>query len=199
MNKVLYISANPKSSHSHTLDLANAFVAEYKKSHPADEVVTLDLYKENIQFLDEAMITSMFSGGENKAKAHAELFASCNKYIIAAPMWNLSIPAILKAYIDYISYVGIAFKYTDKGPIGLLSDKDRKVIHVVARGGMYAAGSPAASYECGDSYLRTILGFFGITNVQTLALELTGVLQGEALIKAKDHAVATATAMAKEF
>ena len=61
-------------------------------------------------------------------------------------MWNLSIPAILKAYIDYISVSGITFKYTSNGSVGLLNDK--KAVHIVSRGGEYEN----ASYEMGDRY-----------------------------------------------
>ena len=80
-------------------------------------------------------------------------------------MWNLSIPAILKAYIDYVSVTGITFKYTEEGPVGLLNNK--KAVHIVSRGGEYR-NSP---YEMGDRYLRCILRFFGINDIETIAIE----------------------------
>jgi len=85
-------------------------------------------------------------------------------------MWNLSIPAILKAYIDYVSVTGITFKYTAEGPVGLL--KDKKAVHIVSRGGEYGD----APYEMGDRYLRTILGFFGIQDMKTIAVESLDVV-----------------------
>ena len=79
-------------------------------------------------------------------------------------------PAILKAYIDYISVTGITFKYTAQGPVGILNNK--KAVHIVSRGGEYVN----APYEMGDKYLRTILGFFGIEEVETIAIENVDVI-----------------------
>jgi FMN-dependent NADH-azoreductase len=67
------------------------------------------------------------------AEKYAYQFAEADKYIIAAPFWNLSFPAILKAYIDYICVTGITFKYTAEGPVGL--GQGKKAVHIVARGG----------------------------------------------------------------
>ena len=199
MSKILFIKANPKSDNeSNTFKLANVFIEEYKSNNPDDEIITLDLYKENIKHLDGEMLRGIFAGEDNEVKRHAELFASADKYVIAAPMWNLSIPSILKSYIDYVSYVGITFKYTENGAVGLLAGKNKKAVHVVTRGGMYSEG-PAKEYELGDKYLRTLLGFLGIYDVETLSLELTNVLQGEELEAARDKSNERAREMAKTF
>lgn len=199
MSKVLYIKANPKPvEQSVTFKMSEAFYTEYRELHPGDEVVILDLYKEGIKFLDEQMISAMFSGKDNEMKEHAKKFASYDKYIIAAPMWNLGSPAILKAYIDYITYAGITFKYTAEGPVGLLANQGKKAVHIVARGGQYSEG-PGASYEMGDRYIRTILGFMGITDITTVSSELTGVLQGEDLAKSINASIEKAKSIAKNF
>ncbi|MGX4601184.1 FMN-dependent NADH-azoreductase [Faecalimicrobium sp. JNUCC 81] len=173
MSRVLYIKANIKpEGQSRTFKVSDEFVEEYKKNNPNDEVVTLDLYKENIDFLRPEDLEKLFGSKDEESKNHPKLkyayqFAEADKYIIAAPMWNLSIPAILKAYIDYVSVSGITFKYTAQGPVGLLNNK--KAVHIVSRGGDYN-NSP---YEMGDRYLKTILGFFGITDMKTIALDNT--------------------------
>lgn len=173
MSRVLYIKANIKpEGQSRTFKVSDEFVEEYKKNNPNDEVVTLDLYKENIDFLRPQDLEKLFSSKDEESKNHPKLkyayqFAEADKYIIAAPMWNLSIPAILKAYIDYVSVSGITFKYTAQGPVGLLNNK--KAVHIVSRGGDYN-NSP---YEMGDRYLKTILGFFGIADMKTIALDNT--------------------------
>ena len=87
-------------------------------------------------------------------------------------MWNLSISAILKVYIDYISVSGITFKYTSGGSVGLL--KYKKAVHIVSRGGKYEN----APYEMGDRYLRIILGFFCISDISTIAIENVDVAGG---------------------
>lgn len=173
MSKVLYIKANIKpEGQSRTFKISDEFVEEYKKNNPNDEIIILDLYKENIDFLRPEDLEKLFIAKDEESKNHPKLkyayqFAEVEKYIIAAPMWNLSIPAILKAYIDYVSVSGITFKYTGQGPIGLLNNK--KAVHIVSRGGNYN-NSP---YEMGDRYLKTILGFFGITDMETIALDNT--------------------------
>ncbi|MEG6616234.1 NAD(P)H-dependent oxidoreductase [Peptococcaceae bacterium 1198_IL3148] len=201
MGKILFIKANPKpDEHSNTFKLANVFLQEYIKYHPKDEkeITTLDLYQLGIRLLDGEMIAAKFSGQHNEVHAYAQQFAAAEKYIIAAPMWNLSIPAILKAYFDYVVQVGITFKYTENGPVGLLTDKPRKAVHIVSRGGMYSEG-PAAQYEMGDRYVRTILNFMGIPHVETIKLELADVLQGEALAAAQEKAYYEARDLAKVF
>ena len=173
MSKVLYIKANIKpEGQSRTFRISDEFVESYKKQHPNDEVVVLDLYKEGIDFLRPEDLGVLFGPKTEESKKHPHLkyayqFVEADKYIFAAPMWNLSIPAILKAYIDYISVTGITFKYTAEGPVGLCQNK--KAIHIVTRGGEYKD----MPYEMGDRYLRTILGFFGIEDIQTLAVDNT--------------------------
>ena len=192
MSKVLYIKANIKQEgESRTFKVSDSFVEEYKKNNPNDEVVV------NIDFLRQEDLGVIFGPKNDESKNNPKLkyayqFAEADKYIIAAPMWNLSFPAILKAYIDYVSVTGITFKYTAEGPVGLLNNK--KAIHIVARGGEYVN----APYEMGDRYLRTILGFFGITEVETLAIENLDVMGADVEGKVND-AINNASNIAKNF
>jgi FMN-dependent NADH-azoreductase len=174
MNKVLYIKANAKPDGvSRTFKISDKFVEEYIRNNPEDEVITLDLYKEGIKPLSTSDIDVLFGPKTEDSKNHPLLkyvyqFISADKYIIAEPLWNLGIPAILKAYIDYICVIGITFKYTEMGPIGLCENK--KAINITTRGGEYSV-EPFASYELGDKYLRTIFGFLGITDFTTISAE----------------------------
>ncbi|WHH59942.1 FMN-dependent NADH-azoreductase [Petroclostridium sp. X23] len=174
MSKVLYIKANAKPEGvSRTYRISDSFIESYKQSHPNDEIISLDLYKEDIDFLSIDDINTVFGPKDDKNKNHPILkyayqFAEVDKYVIAEPMWNLSIPAILKAYIDYICVVGITFKYTEDGPVGLCQGK--KAINISARGGQYAV-EPFSSFEMGDRYLRAILGFLGITDFTTISAD----------------------------
>lgn len=179
MNKVLIVKSNPNGDEvSKTAKLTASFIKEYKALNPEDQIDVYDTYEQNAQPLTSEEINLMFSGQENRIKDEAVKFASYDKIVIAAPMWNLSIPASLKCYIDYISYVGVSFKYTETGPVGLLENK--KALFLTSRGGMYKSG-PAQSFEMGELYLRTIFGFFGITDFQSVALENTNVLTPEQL------------------
>ena len=198
MSKVLYVKANIKNEgESRTFKVSDSFVEEYKKNNPEDEIITLDLYKENIDFLRVDDLGKLFGPKDEESKNNSILkyayqFADADKYIIAAPMWNLSFPAILKAYIDYVSVTGITFKYTEKGPVGLLNDK--KAVHIVSRGGGY----DKSPYEMGDRYLRTILGFFGIKDIETIAIDNLDVM-GVNVKEKVEEGIEKAISLAKKF
>lgn len=201
MSKVLYIKANVKpEGQSRTFKISDSFLEEYKKNNPNDEIITLDLYNENINFLKGEDLGAVFGSKDENSKNHPILkyayqFAEVDKYIVAAPMWNLNIPAILKAYIDYVSVTGITFKYTANGPVGLCEGK--KAVHIVSRGGAYSEG-PASAVEMGDRYLKTIFGFFGITDFTTIAADNLDVI-GEDVEAIVQNAIKNAQKIAKEF
>lgn len=198
MSTVLYIKANIKNDgESRTFKVSDSFIEEYKKRNPEDEVIELDLYKEKIDFLRPEDLGKIFGPKDEESKnnpilKYAYQFAEADKYIVAAPMWNLSMPAILKAYIDYVSVTGITFKYTAEGPVGLLNNK--KAVHIVARGGEYAN----APYEMGDRYLKTIFAFFGVTDMETIAIENVDVVGADVQAKV-DEAIDRAKLLLEKF
>ena len=200
MSKVLYIKANAKpEGTSRTFKISDSFVQQYRQQNPNDEIITLDLYKEGIGFLTEEGI-SLHRPEPGEGKNHPVLkyayqFAEADKFIIAAPLWNLSFPAILKAYIDYICVTGITFKYTAEGPVGL--GQGKKAVHIVSRGGGYSE-EPFAAYEMGDRYLRTIFGFLGITDFTTISADKLDVI-GENVEAILENAINKAKTVAKEF
>lgn len=178
MSKVLYIKANAKlEGESRTFAISDKFIEEYKKHNPSDEIITLDLYKEGIEFLPVGQLNQLHApkpGDINHpVLKYAFQFLEADKCVIAEPLWNLSIPAILKAYIDYICVTGITFKYTENGPVGLCSGK--KVINITTRGGKYSEDK-LKDIEMGDKYLRTILGFLGVNDFTTVSAEELDVI-----------------------
>lgn len=200
MATVLYIKANAKpEGQSRTFRVSDAFIDEYKANHPEDKIVKLDLYKEGIDFLTEEGVMmhkpQPGEGRDHPVLKYAWQFRDADKYVIAEPLWNLSIPAILKAYIDYVTVNGITFGYTQAGPMGLCQLK--KAINITARGGNYSTGG-FADYEMGDRYLRTILGFLGVCDYQTLAAESLDVV-GTDVEAVVEDAVKRARAIAKDF
>lgn len=184
MKKVLYIKANPKGSeNSRTLKISDALSKKYQNE--GHSVTELDLYKENLSHLDMEVIGKLFSGEANEVTKYVNDFVTYDEYIIAAPMWNLSIPSILKTYLDHIIVTGKTFAYTENGPQGLLQGK--KATHVTTRGGFYAEG-PGAAYEMGDRYLKTILGFIGI-QTETIVLEGTDAQAPEVVIEQLNNVI----------
>lgn len=174
MEKILYIKANPKKTEeSYTFRMSETFVNKYRESHPESIITELDLYKENLPY-PTMEILKKTQEEENEYSKYSIDFASYDKYIIASPMWNFSIPSILKSYIDYIVVAHRTFKYTPKGPKGLLTG--RKAIHITASGGSYKKDSP---FENSHSYLKLMFKFMGIEDFEKLALEGTKALEKE--------------------
>lgn len=198
MSKVLYIKANIKpEGESRTFQVSDYFVEQYQKEHPQDEIVILDLYKEEIDFLRPEDLGKIYgpkdeSSKQNPVLKYAYQFVEADKYIFAAPMWNLGAPAIIKAYFDYVSVAGITFKYGESGPVGLCEGK--KAVHITSRGGVYAG----TSIEMDDRYLRTILGLFGVKDVTTIPVEGVDILGIDVVAKVNE-AKEIAKNVASEF
>ncbi|WP_114417891.1 FMN-dependent NADH-azoreductase [Marinospirillum perlucidum] len=121
-----------------------------------------------------------------------EVFAA-DVLVIGAPLYNFSIPTQLKAWVDRIAQVGRTFRYTEKGPEGLL--KNKRAIIASARGGVYSQGEMAAM-EHQESYLKTLLGFIGITDVQVVraeGLNMGDEIRGQALDAAHEDILSLAS------
>ncbi|MQP67576.1 FMN-dependent NADH-azoreductase [Niveispirillum sp. SYP-B3756] len=103
-----------------------------------------------------------------------EEFLAADVLVIGAGLYNFTIPSQLKAWIDRICVAGKTFRYGANGPEGLCGAK--RVIVALARGGVYSSG-PAADFEHGETYLKAIFGFLGITNVEFIIAE--GVAMGD--------------------
>lgn len=179
MATVLHIWANPKpKSESYSLRLAQAFIERYRQLSPRDEIIDLDLYQQDIPFIDGEVLRCWEQGaegasGETRAKLLAidrltDSFIQADKYIFVTPMWNLGIPPLMKAYIDTICIAGKTFKYTAQGSVGLLRGK--KAVHIQAWGGVYSHG-PMQDLELGDRYIRSILTFLGVEDYQAVIAE----------------------------
>ncbi|WP_243388329.1 FMN-dependent NADH-azoreductase [Bacillus kexueae] len=211
MSKVLYITANPKTTEqSFSLQVGEEFLAAYQQANPQDEIIKLDLYKTNVPLIDEDVMSAWgklqqgtaFEAltAEEQAKVGQmntllEQFMEADKYVFVTPLWNFSVPAIMKAYVDNISIAGKTFKYTENGPVGLLEGK--KALHIQARGGIYSEG-PAKDMEMGDRYLQTVLGFLGVKDVQSIIVEGVNFMPEKAEdIKAK--AIEEAKQVAQTF
>jgi FMN-dependent NADH-azoreductase len=87
-------------------------------------------------------------------------FLAADTIVIGAPMYNFTLSTQLKSWLDRILVAGKTFRYTADGPEGLAGGK--RVIVALARGGFYEAGSPAASLEHLETYLRSVFNFIGI-------------------------------------
>ena len=173
MPTLLQIDSSPLSS-SISRELTREFVSNWKNAHPSGQVVVRDLAANPPKPLDQATIYATFTPEEARQPEQKDLIAyseeaiaeleKADEYVIGVAMHNFSIPAVLKLWIDQVVRRGRTFSYGAEGPKGLLSGKKATVL--VATGGVYDAGSPYAAFNFIDPYLRTILGFIGISDVK---------------------------------
>lgn len=201
MKKVLYIKANIKpEGQSRTFKVSDNFIEEYKRLNPEDEIITLDLYKEGIDFLRPEDLGVVFGPKTEESKKHPILkyayqIVEADKIVVAAPMWNLGSPAILKAYFDYVSVTGITFKYTAEGPVGMC--KADKALIVSGRGGDYS-NEITSQFEMGERYIRAILSFFGVKDIKSVSAENLDVI-GIDVDKVVSDSIEQAKEIAKDF
>ncbi|RAU92267.1 FMN-dependent NADH-azoreductase [Paenibacillus sp. YN15] len=211
MSTLLYITAHPLDHQaSYSLAVGKAFIDAYREAHPQDNIVHLDLYKLGIPYIDAdvfsgwgqlrsgAAFDKLSDAEKSKIAKLNELvdqFVAADKYVFVTPLWNLSSPPVLKAYIDAICIAGKTFKYTETGPVGLLNGK--LALHIQARGGMYSEG-PAAALESGHSYLVKILNFMGVTQVDAIFVEGMSAFPDKAE-DIKQKAIAQAKEKAAQF
>ncbi|MES2163838.1 MAG: FMN-dependent NADH-azoreductase [Pseudomonadota bacterium] len=189
MATVLHINSSVRQTGSLSRQLGGEFVAKWQAANPDGTVVTRDLAASPVPHLTEQMMGAYFTPAEqrNADQAHTiktsdalvdELLAA-DTIVIGAPMYNFSVTSGLKAWIDHVARVGRTFKYGANGPEGLVHGK--KVIVFVASGGVYSEG-PAAAYDHVTTYLRSVLGFLGMTDVTFVVAE--GVAMGEEAVAA---------------
>lgn len=184
--KLLHIDSSPLNGGSVSRELTRRIVAEWRAAHPHTKVEHLDLGQDAPGHL--SMDSLGFRMGVNAEglsdvqRKENELseklvsqFLAADVVVVGAPMYNFSIPSQLKAWIDRVAQAGRTFKYTEKGPVGLAAGKT--VIVASSRGGVYSTNPALAGLDHQESYLKTVFGFFGITDVRFVRAE--GVAMGD--------------------
>ena len=196
MSKVLYIQASPRGKRSHCIAVADAFIDTYKQKNPDNEIVTLNIFDTSIPNFDGLVVQAKYAILHGKSHSKEELqawsevekvieqFKSADKYVLAIPMWNFSIPYRLKQYIDILVQPGYTFGYSeDAGYQGLVVGKP--ILVVYARGGEYPAGSETEAFDLQKKYIELIFGFIGFENIRSVVVEPT--LQGGPEVAAEKH------------
>jgi len=185
MPDLLHIAASPRGDLSHSRRLADAFLAAYREAHPHDTIEELELWDLALPALDAEVLTAreaLFSGKPASGAAHerwqeveqfARQFKSAKKLLLSVPMWNFSVPYVLKHYMDLVMQPGISFHYSSKtGYRGLVDGREAIVIQASA--GSYHDGSNWEPYDFLTPYLRFWLELMGYTEIHTIPLTHTG-------------------------
>ena len=208
--KLLHIDSSITGSQSVSRQLTRDIVSQWTASHPNTVVDYLDLVEdtpghlsaESMGFRLPASSTAL-SATQQRENAVSEAlvaqFLAADVIVMGAPLYNFSIPSQLKSWIDRVAQAGRTFTYTATGPKGLAGGKT--VIVASTRGGVYSTSEGGRAMEHQESYLQTVFGFLGITDVRFVRAE--GVAMGdakkaEALAQAASHIQASTHAAAND-
>jgi FMN-dependent NADH-azoreductase len=182
--KLLHLDSSITGQHSVSRTLGAEIVAAHVAQHPGIEVTYHDLANEPVMHLSPAHLAA-FQGGQVEGAALAQDLAHGASYldelvatdvlVIGAPMYNHGVPSQLKAWIDRVVVAGKTFRYTERGPEGLLP-AGMKVFIAASSGGLYSGDSPAKAFEHSVSYLTGVLAHMGLKDVTVIRAE--GVAMG---------------------
>lgn len=175
MKTLLEIRSSMNSDHGQSSRLADQFVAKWRAAHPAGRVIVRDLARAPVPHLDADRFGAFVARPEQRTTEQTDVvrysdalvaeLKSADVVVLAVPLYNFGVPSTLKAYFDHVARAGVTFRYTDKGPVGLLTGKQAVVF--ATRGGQYA-GTPQDSQT---PFLRSFLAFLGMTDVEFVYAE----------------------------
>jgi FMN-dependent NADH-azoreductase len=171
MSRILHLDASPRGERSISRQLSREFIEQWKRLHPADSVIYRDVGHTPPPHVTENWVIGAFTPPDtHPPEAQAAMrfsdalideFLSADRYVFGVPMHNFCMPSTFKAYVDQIVRVGRTFTAEWKGLA-----VNKKMLVLTARGGQYAPGSPTASFDHQEPWLRTIFGFIGITDLR---------------------------------
>lgn len=195
MPTLLHLDSSPLET-SISRELGREFVKTWKAVHPDGPVIYRDLAASAPKPLDAQWIFAAFTPEEAQTPDQAAALAlsdelideleAADEYVIGVAMHNFSIPSVLKLWIDQVVRKDSTFTYNESGFVGLL--KEKKATVLVASGGVYDAGTPAAGFNFIEPYLKFLLGFIGVNDVKFVTAGGTsqirmGVIDRETLLK----------------
>ena len=207
MAELLVVRAHPlDSTASRSMQLTDAFVAAYRQAHPGDRVEQLYLYNVAVPEIDLDLLSAWKKLGQGEPFVHlhsseqakltifdalGQQFLHADKFVVANPLWNLSIPTRLKAWIDTVCVAGKTFRYTADGSAeGLV--KGKKGLHLQTNGGHFNGQDPASDY------LRKVFGFIGVSDYHEIFAEGMDHAPDSAQ-RIMDEAIARLTDFARTF
>jgi FMN-dependent NADH-azoreductase len=177
MSTALVLTSSALAGASVSSQLVKYAVALLHSQHPALQVTTRDLGRNQVPHLTPDSATAL-SGAEpvNEEQAAAQALSNeliaelkaADTVIIGAPMYNFGIPSTLKAWFDHVLRAGVTFRYTESGSVGLVTGK--RAIVIESRGGFYTE-APTQFLDSQEPHLRNLLGFIGITDVTFVRAE----------------------------
>lgn len=200
MTTILLLTASPRSN-SFSTRLAGELAGRLRAKTPGAGLIHRDLGSQPLAHIDGVYAAAIRKPAEARTEAEArsaersdELvreFLAADVVVIGTGLINFHVDSTLKTWIDHIARAGQTFRYTERGPVGMVDGK--KVYVVLSSGGIYTQG-PAAALDHAAPYLKAVLGFWGVTDVEVVRVE--GVSAGA---DGADKAVAAARSRIDEL
>ncbi|MBV8625220.1 MAG: FMN-dependent NADH-azoreductase [Herbaspirillum sp.] len=188
MSTLLHIDSSARSGGSISRQLTASYATQWLAKNPGGKIVHRDLAANTLPHLSEPLLGAYFTPADARNAEQAELIKqsdalvdellAADTIVIGVPMYNFAPPSTLKTWIDHVFRAGRTFKYTETGPVGLVNGK--KAVIILSRGGKYSEG-PMEALDFQGKYLKSALGFIGITDVELVIAE--GVSMGEEAAK----------------
>lgn len=170
MTSILRIDSSPRKDTSVSRDLADRIVARLTPT----QITTRDITG-GLPAVDEEWIGANFTAAQDRSDAQRAKLAQSDDLVaelqdadvivISLPIWNFGIPSTLKAWVDQVARAGVTFRYTAKGPVGLLEGK--RAILAIASGGTEVG----SEIDFATDYMKHVLGFVGIHDVAVVAAD----------------------------
>ena len=189
MSNILLITSSPRGEASHSTKIATELAERLAAILPKGQIVRRDLVANPLPHIEPDYASGIYTPAEARTPHQADVVGvsdvavdellAADHIVLATGLINFSISSTLKSWIDHISRSGRTFKYGASGPEGLVTGK--KVYIVLASGGIYSEG-PAAVMDFATPYLKSVLAFNGMTDVEVIRVE--GVGMGEDAVKA---------------
>jgi FMN-dependent NADH-azoreductase len=179
---ILLITSSPRGSASHSTHIATEFARKLQAADSSASLTIRDLAAAPLPHIDSDYSAGIYTPPEKRSERQAEavgvsdvaveeLFAA-DTIILATGLINFNISSTLKSWIDHVTRAGRTFSYGKDGPKGLVTGK--KAYIVLASGGVYSEG-PAIQLDHAVPYLRTALGFIGLTDIEVIRVEGVGM------------------------
>ncbi len=208
MSKLLYIEASPLKSRSHTGAVSQAFLDAYRAAHAHDEIERFDLWQVALPPFDAQTIEAKFAvlrrngfTAEQLARWEAvrrvsRHFNAADKYVFSVPMWNFSVPYVLKHYIDVVTLPGENWSWSKQQGYGtLLSGK--KALAIYASANLHEqVGDGADDFQ--KPFMRRWLRFIGVEDVHEITVTPT-LSDPESVARLRAEAISAATQLAMKF
>lgn len=184
MATLLKLDSSPMGERSVSRKLTEKFADTWRRAHPDGTIIECDLTTLNLGVINGLWVGAAYTPEASRTREQAGVLSvsdaliaelhEADEYVFGVPMHNFGIPSTLKLWIDQIMRVGKTFSYGADGPKGLLTGKKATVL--LATGGVYSQGTAMAALDFVTPYLRTVLGFIGITDVTVITAEGTAQL-----------------------